>query len=92
MDYFYWVLGTFLGGVLGNFITFDTTGLDFVLTGLFVVLFIEQMKNRTSIISGIIGLACTAITLVIFGADNLVIIAMVLILLVLLIGRKKLCQ
>ena len=92
MDYFYWILGTFLGGVLGNFITFDTTGMDFVLTGLFVVLFIEQMHSKTSVLSGIIGLGCTALTLVVFGADNLVIISMVLILLGLLIGRKKLCR
>ena len=92
MDYFYWILGTFLGGVLGNFITFDTTGMDFVLTGLFVVLFIEQMHSKTSVLSGIIGLGCTALTLVVFGADNLVIISMVFILLVLLIGRKTLCR
>mgnify|MGYP000721723610 CR=1 FL=1 len=40
LDYLYWITGTALGGLLGSFLTFDTTGLDFALTALFVVLFI----------------------------------------------------
>ncbi|MFB0920332.1 MAG: AzlC family ABC transporter permease [Oscillospiraceae bacterium] len=92
MDYLYWVLGTFLGSVLGNFVTFNTKGLDFVLTALFVVLFLEQMKKSENRILGLIGVACTVIALVIFGASNLVIPSMILILSVLLVtGRKELC-
>ena len=79
-----------LGAVAGRFITFDTTGLDFALTGLFVVLFIEQVKNPQNRMSGVIGLVCSAAALAVFGADNLVIPAMVLVLIVLLLGRKKL--
>ena len=90
LDYFYWAAGSVIGSVAGRFITFDTTGLDFALTGLFVVLFIEQVKNPQNRVSGIIGLVCTAAALAVFGADQLVIPAMVLILAVLLIGRKKL--
>ena len=90
LDYFYWAMGSVIGSVAGRFITFDTTGLDFALTGLFVVLFIEQVKNPQNRVSGIIGLVCTAAALAAFGADQLVIPAMVLILAVLLIGRKKL--
>lgn len=89
LDYIYWVTGSVLGAVAGQFITFNTTGLDFVLTALFVVLFIEQVKNPLNRVSGIIGIACTVVALFIFGADNLVIPAMALILAVLLIGRKK---
>ena len=92
MDYLYWVFGTFLGSVLGNFVTFNTKGLDFVLTALFVVLFLEQMKKSENRIFGLIGVVCSVIALVIFGASNLVIPAMILILLVLLgTGRKKIC-
>jgi len=77
---------------LRNFVTFNTKGLDFVLTALFVVLFLEQMKKSENRIFGIVGVACTVIALVIFGASNLVIPSMVLILLVLLVmGRKKIC-
>ena len=46
LDYSYWVGATALGGLLGSFIMFDTTGLDFALTALFVVLFLEQWKGK----------------------------------------------
>lgn len=90
LDYVYWVGGTLLGSLAGQFIRFDTTGLDFALTGLFAVLFIEQVKNPKNRMSGIIGMACTVAALAVFGADNLVIPAMTLVLIVLLLGRKTL--
>ena len=89
LDYIYWVFGSFLGGVLGHMITFNTQGLDFVLTALFVVLFIEQVKAKENRLPGIIGLVCTTVGLAIFGADQFVIPSMLLILLVFIIGRKK---
>ena len=90
LDYIYWVSGSVLGALAGKFIRFDTTGLDFALTGLFVVLFIEQVKNPENRRSGVIGMACTVAALAVFGADKLVIPAMILVLVVLLLGRKKL--
>jgi len=91
LDYLYWVGGTALGGLLGRFITVDTTGLDFALTALFVVLFLEQWKKPENRPFGLIGLGCAGAILAVFGADNLVIPAMALILAVLLGGRKRLC-
>ena len=91
LDYLYWVGGTALGGLLGRFITFDTTGLDFALTALFVVLFLEQWKKPENRPSGLIGIGCAAVSLAVFGPDKLVIPAMALILAVLLGGRKRLC-
>ena len=91
LDYCYWVGGTLIGGLGGSLITFNTTGIDFALTALFVVLFIEQLKGKTQRISGVIGLACPVIALAVFGADRMVIAAMVLILICLLAGRRKLC-
>ena len=91
LDYSYWAIATALGGLLGRFLTFDTTGLDFALTALFVVLFLEQWKKKENRPFGVIGLACAAVSLAVFGVDNLVIPAMVLILAVLLGGRKRLC-
>lgn len=90
LDYIYWVSGSVLGALAGKFIRFDTTGLDFALTGLFVVLFIEQVKNPENRRSGVIGMACTVAALAVFGAEKLVIPAMILVLVVLLLGRKKL--
>lgn len=91
LNYLYWIIGTFLGSVLGNFITFNTLGLDFVLTALFVVLFLEQMKKKENWIFGLIGIVSTTIALCFFGAESLVIPAMIFILLILLAWRKKPC-
>lgn len=91
LNYLYWVLGTFIGSILGRFITFNTKGLDFVLTALFVVLFLEQIKKKGNRVSGIIGLGAAAAGLVIFGAGNMVIPSMIIILLILVAGREKIC-
>ena len=92
LDYLYWVTGTLLGGIFGGFMPFDMKGLDFALTALFVVLFIEQMKKKGNWIFGLIGIAFTLLSRVIFGAENMVLPALGLILAVLLAGRKYLCN
>ncbi len=91
LDYGYWVGGSILGGLLGGLLTFDTTGMDFALTALFAVLFLEQWKKRENRPAGCIGILCTVAALLLFGADNLVIPAMILILAALLGGRRPLC-
>ena len=91
LDYSYWIIGTALGGLVGGFVPFDTTGMDFALTALFVVLFLEQWYHRKNRPAGVMGILCAAAALALFGPDNLVIPAMFLILLVLLGGRKRLC-
>ena len=90
LDYLYWITGTALGGLLGSFLTFDTTGLDFALTALFVVLFLEQWKKPENRPAGVMGILCAAASLAVFGADNMVIPAMVLVLAVLLSARCRL--
>ena len=91
LDYSYWVIATALGGLLGSVLTFNTTGLDFALTALFVVLFLEQWKKPDARPAGVTGIACAAVSLAVFGPDRLVIPAMVMILVVLLGGRKLKC-
>ena len=91
LDYSYWVTGTALGGLLGRVLAFNTTGLDFALTALFVVLFLEQWKERERRPAGVVGIACAALSLAVFGPGNLVIPAMVMILAALLGGRKLTC-
>lgn len=90
LDYSYWVIATAIGGLLGSFITFDTTGMDFALTALFVVLFLEQWKKRENRPAGVIGLVCAGVCLAVFRSGNMVIPSMLLILAVLLLGRRKL--
>lgn len=92
LNYLYWLAGTALGGLAGTLITFDTTGMDFALTALFVVLFLEQWKKRENRPAGVIGILCAGISLAVFGPDNLVLPAMALVLAALLGGRKRLCS
>lgn len=89
LNYLYWSFGTFLGGMLGNIIPFNTQGLEFVLTALFVVLFLEQWKNKENRFSAILGIIATMISLIVFGKNIFVILSMGLILSVLLIRRKN---
>ncbi len=91
LNYSYWVAATAVGGLLGRYITFNTAGMDFALTALFVVLLMEQLKKRENRPAGLIGAACAAVSLAVFGADAMVVPAMVLVLAVLLAGRRKLC-
>lgn len=91
LDYLYWIFGTFLGGMLGNVVTFNTKGLDFVLTALFLVLFLEQWKKPENRIAGLIGIAATIVSVVIFGKANLVIPAMGMILVILMVRGKSEC-
>ena len=92
LDYLYWQMGSVLGALIGGLLPFDTTGLDFALTALFIVLFLEQWRKRENRPVALIGLGCTAASLDVVGADRLDITAMVMILAVLLGGRNKLCD
>lgn len=91
LNYVYWIAASALGGLLGSLITFNTAGMDFALSALFVVLFLEQWHTRDNRPAALIGVGCATVSLLIFGADNMIIPAMVLIVAVLLGGRKRLC-
>ena len=77
--------------MVGGVLPFDSTGMDFALTALFLVLFLEQWSRRENRPAALAGLGCTVLSLAVFGPDRLVIPAMALLLIVLLGGRKKGC-
>ncbi|MGE5398485.1 MAG: AzlC family ABC transporter permease [Chitinophagales bacterium] len=92
LDHGYWVLGSAIGSLLGYMVSFNTRGLDFVLTALFVVIFIGQWKTQKSHSPAVIGVGCSIICLVIFGSSNFIIPSMIAILAILTIFRKKLAK
>ena len=92
LDYSYWVISTLLGGLIGNLITFNTKGIDFALTALFVVIFLNGWKERANRPASLIGMICGAISLALFGADQFIIPAMGLLLIILTVGRNKLTK
>ena len=85
----YWVLGSLLGGVLGYVIPFNTEGIDFALTALFVTVFVEQWLSNKDHIPALMGLFASVLCLAVFGADGFLIPTMALITVLLaLYGRK----
>ena len=90
LNQFYWVSGSTIGGLAGNLITFNTEGLDFVLTAMFVVIFLEQLLKEEKHYTAAIGLAASLGCLVLFGEDSFLIPSMCVILLVLIGFRKPL--
>jgi 4-azaleucine resistance transporter AzlC len=88
LDHSYWVLGSAIGGMLGSIVSFNTKGLDFVLTALFVVIFIGQWKTQKDHKPAIIGVLCSVICLIIFGQSNFIIPSMITILTALTIFQK----
>ena len=86
----YWVLGTLLGGIFGNFVFFSTEGLDFCMTALFVVIFLEQLRTKSNHVPALLGIGLTLLSLILFGADSFLLPAMGAILLTLLLLRKPL--
>jgi len=86
----YWIIGSALGALLGTFIPFNTTGIDFAMTALFVVIFIEQWLTSKRHLPALIGLFAALACLLAFGPDRFVIPAMLAIALILTIFRQPL--
>lgn len=88
LDHSYWICGCTLGALFGSLVNFNTQGVDFVMTALFLVIFTDQWLSSKNHLPAIIGVVCSAVCLVIFGADHFIIPAMLSILFILTILRK----
>ena len=84
-----WVIGSFLGGVIGTYIGFDSTGIDFSMTALFTTVFIQQWLDEKKHFPALLGLGATLICRVLFGSDLFLIPAMIIIIGTLTLARKK---
>lgn len=88
MNQCYWVTGSAIGGLLGTVIPFDTTGIEFAMTSLFVMIFVEQWESAGSHIPALVGLVCTLGCLLLFGISGFLIPAMICITIALIVLRK----
>lgn len=88
LNQIYWVAGATIGGIFGSFITFDTKGLEFVMTAMFVVIFLEQWLKDKNHFPALIGLGLSVLSLAVFGSSNFMLPAMFAILAALTILRK----
>lgn len=89
LNQIYWVSGATLGALLGYVIHIDTTGIEFVMTALFVVMFIEQWEEADNHRSALTGLVCSLFCLLLFGSENFILPAMALIILCFTLDRKR---
>lgn len=90
LNHSYWVIGSAIGGIFGSYVKFNTEGLEFVMTALFVVIFIEQWMKEKKHHSAVLGLGLSILSLIIFGETNFIIPAMIAIFGILTILRKPL--
>ena len=88
LNHAYWVTGATLGGLFGNFITFDIKGLEFVMTALFVVIFLEQWLKEKKHYTALIGVLSSAVCLFIFGSESFLIPTLLCILCLLTVLRR----
>ena len=90
MNQSYWVLGSAIGAIAGTVLPINSEGIDFAMTALFVVIFVEQWMDKKNRIPEMIGVAVAIVALIIFDASSFVLPAMLAIVALLFVGRKKL--
>lgn len=90
LNQIYWVAGATIGGIFGSFIPFDTKGIEFVMTALFIVIFLENWLKEKDHSASVIGLFISFICLIIFKGTNFIIPSMIIILSILTLLRGRL--
>lgn len=88
LNHLYWFTGAALGGLFGDLVSFNAEGLEFVMTALLVVIFLNQWMKEKQHYSSLIGIFATILCLVLFGSSQFLIPAMILILAILSIFRN----
>ena len=76
LNHSYWVLGSVLGSIGGAFLPFSYQGIEFVMTALFVVIFLEQWLKQKDRRPALIGVGFSLICLLVFGAEWFIIPSM----------------
>lgn len=90
LDQIYWVIGATLGGLFGQLVSFNSTGIDFSMTALFIVIFLDQWLSSRRHFPALAGVAITLACLLIFGSEQFLIPAMAGVAVVLLALRGPL--
>lgn len=90
LNHSYWILGSVLGSLIGSVIKFNTAGIEFSMTALFVTVFVEQWLQTKQHLPALLGIMITVLCLLIFGKESFLIPSMLLITLALFILRPYL--
>ena len=89
LDMVYWAVGCGLGNLFGAMIKFDTTGIDFAMTALFIVICTEQWLGSKNHLPAVTGVVCAVISLIIFGRDSFILPALATSMIILMLIRNK---
>ena len=84
----YWVIGSMIGGLAGTLIPFNSKGIDFAMTALFIVIFVEQWLEKKNRFPAVVGVASSLICLLIFGKDSFILPSMIAIMVILLSNHR----
>ena len=90
LDHFYWIMGGAIGALAGSLIKFNPKGIDFAMTSLFIVIFVEQWESAKSNLPAILGIVATVIALMLVGTKEFILLSMMIIMLCLILLRGKL--
>ena len=90
LDHSYWIAGSVLGSVLGSALGFDTTGVDFAMTALFLVIAVGQWKKAGSHLPALLGGGATLLSLLVVGAEDMLLPALGMIVILLTVLRRRL--
>lgn len=88
-DQLYWISGCTIGAVMGTLIPFNSKGIDFAMTALFIVIFVEQWLGTKEHLPAVLGAGTTLVCLIVFGAQYFIIPAMAFIAVELVIFRNR---
>lgn len=86
-DQCYWVLGSVIGALAGSYITFDSTGIDFSMTALFIVIVVEQWQGQKSHFPALLGAVCGILWLVFLGPDRFILPSLCSCVVILMLAR-----
>lgn len=90
LDQLYWITGCTIGALMGTFIPFNSTGIEFAMTAIFVVIFVEQWMSTKQHLPAILGACTTLVCMFVFGKQLFIIPSMLLIAVELVVFRKRL--
>lgn len=89
LSHCYWMAATVVGAVLGQLIPFELEGIDFCMTALFVIIFMDQWKKASGHIPALAGLTCGIVCLLIFGQSSFILPALLLVSGILFFAGRK---